>query len=113
MPDIQFFDALTFFDQKIGELEQNLIAKQAELEILYANRRNLESTLESMAALDPEYQRAIQPELLSLKEVLSSTERSTATLEGEIELLGKKLAALNAARNLLQVKKSPNGTREE
>ncbi|MGE5672817.1 MAG: hypothetical protein ACM3XM_02895 [Mycobacterium leprae] len=105
MPDIQFFDAAGFFSQKVGEVEQVLIAKKAELEILNANRRNLESTIGSLALLAPDHQRAIQSELASLKEVLNSTERNLGALEGEIDLLSDKLAALRAAWSLLQVRK--------
>lgn len=107
MPDIQFFDAAGFFAQKIQEVEQTLIGKKAELEILYANRTNMESTIRSLALLTQEHQRAIQQELNSLKEVLNSTERAIGALEGEIEVLSGKLAALQAARGLLQVKESP------
>lgn len=104
MPDIHFFDASGFFAQKIGEVEQNLIGKKAEVEILYANRRNLEQTIASLALLAPEHQRAIQVELASLREVLTSTERSIMALEGEIDLLTAKLSALRAAHSLVQVR---------
>jgi chromosome segregation ATPase len=104
MPDIQFFDAAGFFAQKIAEVEQALISKKAELEILYANRQNLESTITSLALLSAEHQRAIQAELASLKEVLNSTERAIVALEGEVEILSNKLSALQAARNLVQIK---------
>lgn len=107
MPDIQFFDAAGFFAHKIQEVEQTLIAKKAELEILYANRSGMESTIRSMALLTPEHQRAIQLELNSLKEVLNTTDRSIGALEGEIDVLSGKLAALQAARSLLQVQESP------
>lgn len=103
MPDIQFFDAPGFFHQKISEVEATLIGKKAELEILYANRRNLEMTVATMAMLPPEHQRAIQVELASLREVLHSTERAIGALEGEIDLLQGKLSALLAARSLIQV----------
>jgi chromosome segregation ATPase len=106
MPDIQFFDAAGFFAHKISEVEQVLIGKKAELEILLANRRNLESAITTLALLTPEHQRAIQSELASLKEVLSSTERAISVLEGEIEVLTGKLGALQAARNLLEVQES-------
>ncbi len=104
MPDIQFFDAAGFFQQKISEVEQNLIGKKAELEILYANRRNLEQTISTLTMLAPEHQRAIQVELASLKEVLNSTERSIGALEGEVDLLQGKLHALQAARVLIDLK---------
>ena len=107
MPDIQFFDATGFVNQKINEVEQNLIAKKAELEILYANRRNLDSTIATLGLLPAEHQRAIQTELASLKEVLNATERAIGALEGEVEVLSNKLAALQAARRLIQVKESP------
>lgn len=103
MPDIQFFDAAAFFAQKITEIEQILIAKKAELEIYYANRRNLDDAVATLAQLEPGHQRAIQAELASLKEVMGSTERAIISLEGEIELLANKLAALQSARALLQV----------
>jgi chromosome segregation ATPase len=103
MPDIQFFDATGFFAQKISEVEQVLIGKKAEIEILIANRRNLDSAIHSLALLASEHQRAIQADLASLKEVLNSTERSIGGLEGEIELLSAKLGALQAAREILQV----------
>lgn len=106
MPDIQFFEASGFFAQKIGEVEQHLIGKKAEVEILYANRRNLEQAVASLAMLPTEHQRAIQVELASLREVLSTTERSILTLEGEIEMLSAKLAALQAAKSLVQVRES-------
>lgn len=107
MPDIQFFDAAGFFDQKIHEVEQTLIAKKAEVEILQANRRNLEWTISSLALLTSDQQRAIQSELSSLREVLTSTERAIGALEAEIELLTNKWSALLAARNLLNVNESP------
>jgi hypothetical protein len=107
MPDIQVFDSVGFFNQKISEVEQNLIGKKAELEILLANRRNLDSAIMTLALLDTEHQRAIMPELASLKEVHATTLRSIAALEGEIELMTSKLAALQAARDLLQVEESP------
>jgi len=107
MPDIQFFDAAGFFAQKISEVEQTLIGKKAELEILLANRRNLESTIASMALLEPDYQRAIAAELASLKEVLTATQRNIIALEGENELLQGKLNALKAAKELLPVHERP------
>jgi len=107
MPDIPFFDSAGFFHQKIGEVEQILIGKKAEREILAANRTNLERTLQTLALLTTEQQRAIQQELASLKEVLHSSERSIAALDGEIELLTAKLSALQTARDLLKVQESP------
>lgn len=107
MPDIQFFDAAGFFAQKITEAEQVLIAKKAELEISNANRRGLEQTIRNLLLLTPEHQRAIQTELGMLKEVLNTTERNIAGLEGEIDILTAKLAALQAARDLLHVPESP------
>lgn len=107
MPDIQFFDATGFFAQKVTEVEQVLIGKKAEREILTANRANLERTLASLALLSGEHQRAIQSELASLNEVLHSTERSMSALDGEIELLSAKLSALQMARELLQVEETP------
>lgn len=104
MPDIQIFDSEGFFNLKIAEVEQNLIAKKAELEILLANRRNLDSAIETLGVLSPDYQRSILQELVSLKEVLSATLRSISALEGEIELLAGKLSALQAARALLQLR---------
>jgi hypothetical protein len=104
MPDIQIFDAAGFFNQKIAEVEQNLIGKKAEMEILLANRRNLESSIETLGALPPSHQPAILQELVTLKEVLSTTIRATAALEAEIELLTGKLSALQAARNLLELR---------
>lgn len=107
MPDIQFFDASSFIAQRITEAEQTLIGKKTELEILLANRRNLEATIASLSVLAPEHQKAIQVELASLKEVLVSTERSLASLESEVEILSQKLAALQAARNLIAVRERP------
>lgn len=104
MPDIQVFDSAGFFSQKIAEVEQSLIGKKAELEILLANRRNLDSAIETLAVLTPDYQRAILQELVSLKEVLGTTLRSISGLESEIELLAGKLAALQAARALLELR---------
>lgn len=109
MPDIQFFDAAGFFQQKITEVEQTLIGKKAELEIVYANRRNLEATIATVSLLDPVHQKAIQAELASLKEVLGTTERAILGLESEIEILSGKLAALQAARNLLNVSENREG----
>jgi len=106
LPDIQFFDAAAFFAQKINEVEQTLIGKKAEMEILRANRRNLEWTIATMALLTPDHQRAIAADLASLKEVLNATERSMGGLEGEIELLSRKLGALQAARELLAISES-------
>lgn len=103
MPDIHFFDACGFFAQKIGEVEQNLIGKKTEVEILYSNRRNLEQTVASLALLAPEHQRAIQVELASLREVLTATERSITALESEVDLLSGKLVALRAAHILIKV----------
>lgn len=107
MPDIQFFDAAGFFAHKISEVEQILIGKKAEREILTANRTNLERTLATLAMLSGDHQRAIQQEIASLKEVLHSTERTISTLDGEIELLSEKLSALQSARDLLTVEESP------
>jgi DNA-binding SARP family transcriptional activator len=107
MPDIQFFDAATFFGQKITEVEQTLIAKKAELEILYANMRNLEAAVATLAQLDPAHQKAIGPEMASLKEVTGSTERAIMGLESENDLLSGKLAALQSARSLLSVSDRP------
>lgn len=104
MPDIQIFDSAGFFNQKIAEVEQNLIGKKAEMEILLANRRNLESSIETLGALPPGHQPAILQELVTLKEVLSTTVRGIAALEAEIDLLTGKLAALQAARNLLELR---------
>lgn len=106
MPDIQFFDAAGFFAHKIAEVEQVLIGKKAELEILYANRQSLEQAIASLALLAPEHQRAIQVELNALREVQHTTERSIGGLEGEIELLTAKLGALQAARSLLPARES-------
>ncbi len=107
MPDIQFFDTAGFFSQKISEVEQILIGKKAEREILSANRANLEQTLQVLSLLATEHQRAIQQELASLKEVLHSSERTMAALDGEIDLLTAKLTALQIARDLLKVQESP------
>jgi len=104
MPDIQIFDSAGFFNQKIAEVEQTLIGKKAEMEILLVNRRNLDSAIETLGVLTPDYQRSILQELVSLKEVLTATIRSISALEGEIELLGGKLAALQAARALLELR---------
>jgi hypothetical protein len=104
MPDIQIFDAAGFFDQKISEIEQVLIVKKAELEILYANRTSLEQTVVSLSRLSPENQRAIGVELNSLKEVQQTTERVIGSLEGEIEMLGAKHRALLAACTLLPLR---------
>lgn len=107
MPDLPLFDAAGFFAQKIGEVEQALISKKAELEIHLANRRNLIAAIETLERLSPEEVRPIQPELASLKEVQATTERTIATVEGEIEVLSGKLHALRAAKNLLEIRESP------
>lgn len=107
MPDIPFFDAIGFFAQKLQEVEQQLIAKKAEREILLANRASLEQTLATLALLSPDHQRAIQQEVASLKEVLHSTERTLASLDGEIDMLNAKLNALKTARDLLHVEGTP------
>ena len=107
MPDLPLFDAAGFFAHKIGEVEQALISKKAELEILLANRRNLIAAIGTLERLAPDELRPIQPELASLKEVLATTERNISTVEGEIEVLSGKLRALQAAKNLLEVKESP------
>lgn len=108
MPDIPFFDANAFFAQKIGEVEQSLISKKAEVEILYANRRNLEHAIRSLSLLSAGHQRVIQQELSSLREVLTATERSILALESEVELLAAKLAALQAARSIVEVRENQN-----
>jgi len=107
MPDIPFFDPISFFAQKLHEVEQQLIAKKAEREILLANQASLEQTLATLALLSPDHQKAIQQEVASLKEVLHSTERSLASLESEIEMLNAKLNALQTARDLLHVEGTP------
>ncbi len=106
MPDIPFFDAVGFFASKIQEVEQQLIAKKAEREILLANQASLEQTLATLTLLSPDHQKAIQQEVASLKEVLHSTERALASLESDIEMLTAKLAALQAAREMLHVEGS-------
>ncbi len=106
MPDIPFFDAVGFFDHKIEEVEQQLIAKKAEREILLANQASLERTLATLALLSPDHQKAIQQEVASLKEVLHSTERALASLESDIEMLTAKLAALQIAQEMLHVEGS-------
>jgi len=103
MPDIQIFDAFAFFSQKIQETEQNLIGKQAEAEILDANRRNLELALSSLSALSDEQQRALAVEHASLSEVRTSTLRALESLQSEIEVLTAKLTALKAARDAARV----------
>ncbi|MBP2018484.1 chromosome segregation ATPase [Symbiobacterium terraclitae] len=107
MPDIPFFDAIGFFAQKLQEVEQQLIAKKAEREILLANQASLEQTLATLALLSPEHQKAIQQEVASLKEVLHTTERNLTSLEGEIDMLNAKLNALKTARDLLHVEGTP------
>lgn len=107
MPDLPLFDAAGFFAQKIGEVEQSLISKKAELEILLANRRNLIAAISTLEQLTTEELRPIQPELASLKEVLATTERNIAAMEGEIEVLSGKLRALKTAKSLLEVRESP------
>ncbi|MEW8979675.1 MAG: hypothetical protein AB2385_14885 [Symbiobacterium sp.] len=106
MPDIPFFDPIGFFAQKLREVEQQLIAKKAEREILLANQASLEQTLATLALLSPDQQKAIQQEVASLKEVLHSTERTLASLDSEIDMLNAKLQALQAARNMLHVEGS-------
>jgi chromosome segregation ATPase len=95
MPDIPIFDAAGFFAQKTQEVEQALISKRAELAILEANRRNLQTALELFAALSPEELQTVQHEQASLKEVLQSNERSINAVEAEVALLSGKLAALH------------------
>lgn len=106
MADIQFFDAAGFFQQKISEVEQMLISKKAEREILAANRTNLERTLATLALLSAEQQRAIQSEIASLKEVLYSCDRTITALDGEIELLSAKLSALQTAQSMIKIEEN-------
>jgi len=106
MPDIPFFDAVGFFANKIQEVEQQLIAKKAEREILLANQASLEQALATLALLSPDHQKAIQQEVVSLKEVLHSTERALASLDTDIEMLTAKLDALQTAREMLHVEGS-------
>lgn len=107
MPDIPFFDAAGFFAQKISEVEQILIGKKTEREILLMNQTSLEQTLATLGHLDVEHQQALQPEVASLKEVLQSTERSLSGLADEIAMLSAKLAALQIASERLKVGDSP------
>lgn len=107
MPDIPLFDAAGFFALKISEVEQTLISKKAEAEILQANRRNLVAAVSTLEQLPPEKIRPIQPELASLKEVLASTERSIVAIQGEIDVLSGKLSALQTAKDQLEVRESP------
>jgi chromosome segregation ATPase len=106
MPDIPFFDATGYFQQKITETEQVLIGKKAEREILAANRVHLEQTLATLGMLSSEHQRAIQTEVANLKEILNTCDRTIGTLDGEIEALSAKLAALQTAQTMLQVGES-------
>lgn len=101
MPDIDIFDPSGFFDQKIKELEQEMIAKQARQAILQVNRANLERTLMILQSLPEEQQKAIQVEVASLAEAKNQTVRAMDALKAELEVLGVKLAALKAARSLV------------
>jgi hypothetical protein len=103
MPDIQIFDAASFFDQKIQETGQALISKRAEAAILVANLRSLARAFDGLKSLPEEHQRALAVEVASMNEVRSSTRRALESLETEIEVLSVKLSALQAARDALQV----------
>jgi VIT1/CCC1 family predicted Fe2+/Mn2+ transporter len=94
VPDIPVFDATSFFALKRQEVEQALIAKRAELAIAQANRQNLLAALTVIAGLSPEELRTVQHEQASLKEVLTTTERSINAIEAEVQLLSSKLATL-------------------
>ncbi|MFO7173822.1 MAG: hypothetical protein DIU70_012800 [Bacillota bacterium] len=102
MPDIDIFDPLAYFEQRIKELEQEVIAKKARAAILQANQTNLEETLSALSQLNPEQQRALQVEVASLTEARNSAKRAIDALNGEIEALTAKLSALRAALSLLQ-----------
>lgn len=101
MPDIDIFDPAAYFQQKIRELEQEMIAKQARSAILQVNLNNLERTLRTIQSLPEEQQKAIQVEVASLAEARNQTLRSLEALQGEMEALAAKLAALKAARALV------------
>lgn len=105
MPDIQIFDAASFFAHKIQETEQNLISKQAEVEILLANQRNLDRVVASMTALPEEQQRSLSVELASLREVRTTTQRAIEGLQAEIGMLTAKLGALKTAREAIQIER--------
>lgn len=111
MSDIDIFDPAAFFAQRIKELEQEIIAKQARTEILQANRQNLEKTLRLLNTLPEAQQRALQMEATSLIEARESTIRTLETLQFEMESLRGKLVALKSARVLLEQGPGP-GERE-
>lgn len=99
--DMEVFDPLAFFDQRIGELEEEIDAKRVRAEILSANRANIERTLVQLAVLESEYQRALQMEITSLTEALDSSKRTLEALVAEIDLLHLKLNALRAGQALM------------
>lgn len=102
MPDMEIFDPLSFFSQRISEVEEQINAKRMRAEILTASQNSLGSTVARMNELDPDHRKALQVEMASLVEALANTERTLEGLEGEIELLSLKHAALRAALSLVQ-----------
>ncbi len=101
MPDIDVFDPKAFFAQRIRELEQELIAKQAQCAIQQVNHQNLEQTLTTLQSLPEEQQKALQLEIVSLAEARNQTLRGLEALQGEIGAMGAKLSALKAAQALV------------
>lgn len=101
MSDIDIFDPLGFFAQRVKDLEQEMIAKQARSEILKVNRSNLEQTLRMLGTLPEEQQKALQMEVSALQEALVGTQRTLDTLHFELDSLGAKLSALRSAARTL------------
>lgn len=101
MPDIDVFDPVAFFTQRIRELEQEMIAKKARVEILLTSKANLDRALQTLANLPEDQQKALQVEIASLNEARAQAQRAIDALTAEIELQSAKLAALRAASALL------------
>lgn len=101
MPDIDIFDPRAYFQRKIKELEQEMIAKQTRSAILQVNKANLDRTLETIQGLAGEQQKALQVEVASLAEARNQTLRSIESLQGELAALSAKLAALKSAQALV------------
>lgn len=102
MPDMDIFDPAGFFVGKMRELEEQVIEKKARLELHRANKHNLERTLTTLGRLDPAQQKALQLEIVALTDALESTNRTIETTDAEVAALLAKLAALRAARDMVE-----------
>lgn len=102
MPDIDVFDPRAYFENKVREMEQEVIAKQARLAICQSNQQRLEQTLSMLESLPAEQVRALQVEIAQLNEARENTVRGIDSLRFEVEQLQAKLAALRAAREQLE-----------